>query len=386
MKYAEILHRCFRCGYCKFTLDYENFNCPPYRKYRFDTFAPGGRMWLIRAWLDGEIENSERFQEILYSCATCGNCVEHCAFTFRENLVDIFIAAREEMVNGGRIPPPVRDYFKAISIHGNPYNLPAAQRSSWAADLPVQPYDGQEYLFYVGCVGSYDERGRKIAQAVSRNLIRAGVSFGILGEREPCDGNEVRVLGESGLFEYLAETNIALFRQLGVRKIITLDPHAFNAFRKEYPAFGGDFEVLHYSQVFSRLIESGNLKPGNFAARVTFHDACYLGRHGGEYEAPRNILRAIPGVELVEMRQNRANALCCGGGGGNFFTDILGGEGDSPSRIRVRQALETGAEILVVSCPQCAKMLEDAIKAEGLDGRLTVADAGELLDASLRAH
>jgi len=381
MKYADIVHRCFRCGYCKFTSDYENFNCPSYRKYRFDTFAPGGRMWLIRGWLTGEIENSERFQEILYSCATCGSCVEHCAFPFKEDLVNIFIAAREDLVNSGRIPPTVRDYFKAISLHGNPYNLPAAERAAWAKDLPVETYDGQEYLLYVGCVGSYDERGRKIAQAVSRVLAIAGVSFGIMGEQEPCDGNEVRVLGEAGLFEFLAERNIGLFRELGVRKIITLDPHAFNAFTKDYREFGADFEVLHYSQALSALIESGKLKPKAFHARVTCHDACYLGRHGGEYEAPRKIIKAIPGIELVEMDQNRENALCCGGGGGNFFTDILGGEADSPNRIRVRQALETGAELLIVSCPQCAKMLEDAIKAEELENRLIVMDAGELLDA-----
>lgn len=131
------------------------------------------------------------------------------------------------------------------------------------------------------------------------------------------------------------------------------------------------------------LIESGKLKPKAFAAKATFHDACYLGRHGGEYKAPRKILRAIPGIELVEMDQNRENALCCGGGGGNFFTDILGGDADSPNRIRVRQARETGAELLIVSCPQCAKMLEDAIKAEGLENCLTVMDAGELLDASI---
>lgn len=380
MKYADILHRCFRCGYCKFTSDYENFNCPSYRKYRFDTFAPGGRMWLIRAWLNGEIENSERFQEILYSCATCGSCVEHCAFSFKENLVNIFIAAREEMVNKGKIPPTVRDYFKAISIHGNPYNLPAAERAVWAENLPVETYNGQEYLFYVGCVGSYDDRGRKIAQAVSRVLTRAGVSFGILGKQEPCDGNEVRVLGEAGLFEFLVERNIALFRKMGVKKIITLDPHAYNAFTKDYREFGGEFEVRHYSQVLTALMESGKLEPKAFPVRATFHDPCYLGRHGGEYEAPRKILSSIPGIELVEMDQNRNNALCCGGGGGNFFTDILGGEADSPSRIRIRQALETGAELLIVSCPQCARMLEDAIKAEGVENRLSVKDAGELLD------
>ncbi len=385
MKHEEILHRCFRCGWCKFTSDYSEFNCPSYRKYRFDTFAPGGRMWLIRAWLNGDIENSERFQEILYSCATCGSCVEHCAFTFKEDLVNIFIAAREEMVNGGHIPPLVRDYFKSISIHGNPYKEPARERGVWAKDTPVEAYDGQEYLFYTGCVGSYDERGKKIAQAVGTLLVKTGVSLGILGEREMCDGNEVRALGEAGLFQFLAESNIELFKALGVKKIITLDPHAYHAFSSDYPELGGEFEVLHYTQKLASLVESDKLifnKP--YDAKVTYHDPCYLGRHGGEYEAPRRILQSIPGLELVEMKQSRENAFCCGGGGGNFFTDILGGGEDSPNRVRIRQAEETGAEILAVACPQCAKMLEDAIKAEELDEKLKVMDVAELVLKALQ--
>jgi len=381
MKYSDILHRCFRCGYCKFTDDYVAFNCPSYRKFRFDTFAPGGRMWLIRAWLNNDITNSERFQEILFSCATCGSCVEHCAFTFKEDLVNIFISAREELVNSGMIPPVVRDFFKGISVHGNPYKQPAKERAAWAKGTSIEAYNGQEYLFYVGCVGSYDERGMRIARAVGTALTKAGVSIGILGERETCDGNEVRALGEAGLFEYLAESNIGLFNDLGIRKIITLDPHAFNVFTKDYPALGGEFEVHHYSQVLAPLIESGSMKLNPFPANVTYHDSCYLGRHGKEYEAPRRILQAIPGIKLIEMEQSRENAFCCGGGGGNFFTDILGGGPDSPDRIRVAQALETGVEILVVSCPQCAKMLEDAIKMEGVQDKLRVMDIGEILSA-----
>ncbi len=380
MKHEEILHRCFRCGWCKFTSDYSEFNCPSYRKYRFDTFAPGGRMWLIRAWLKGDIENSERLQEILYSCATCGSCVEHCAFTFKEDLVNIFIAAREEMVNGGHIPPLVRDYFKSISINGNPYKAPAEERGAWAMDTPVEVYDGQEYLFYTGCVGSYDERGKKIARAVGSLLVKAGVSLGILGEREMCDGNEVRALGEAGLFQFLAESNIELFRELGVKKIITLDPHAYHAFSRDYPNLGGTFEVRHYTQILASLFDSGGLvlhKP--YDVKVTYHDPCYLGRHGGEYAAPRKVLQSIPGLDLLEMKQSRENAFCCGGGGGNFFTDILGGGEDSPNRIRIREALDTGAGIVAVACPQCAKMLEDAVKSEALEERLEVLDIAELV-------
>ena len=383
MKYQDIIHRCFRCGYCKFTSDYYDFNCPSYRKFGFETYAPGGRMWLIQAWLNGEIKNSERFQEILFSCATCANCVEHCVFTFSDDLVNIFIAAREEMVNKGIIPPPVRDYLKNINTSGNPYKEPANERGKWADSTSIPAYDGHEYLFYIGCVGSYDERAKKIARTVGNVLIKAGVSLGILSDRETCDGNEVRSLGEIGLFQFLAEQNITLFKELRVRKIITLDPHAFNTFTQDYPILGGEFEIYHYTQVLAPLIQSKKLSLKDYAAKITFHDPCYLGRHNGEYEAPRKILESIPGVSLIEMDQTRENALCCGGGGGNFFTDILGGGEDSPNRIRVRQALDSGAQIIAVACPQCAKMLEDAVKAEEVGHKIEVLDVAEIVARAL---
>ena len=379
MKYADIVHRCFRCGYCKFTSDYTDFNCPSYRKFRFETYSPGGRMWLIRGWLNGDIKNSERFQEILFSCATCANCVEHCVFTFSDDLVNIFIAAREELIAQGIVPPTVRDYLKNIHVNGNPYKEPAAERGQWAEGTPVETYKDQDYLFYVGCVGSYDERAKKIARAVGTLLTKAGLSIGILGEKESCDGNEVRALGESGLFEQLAQQNIESFKDHNVKKVITLDPHAFNAFKNDYPNLGGTFEVFHYTQVLAPLMAAGKMALKECKLKATYHDPCYLGRHNGEYRAPRTILKAIPGLELMEMQRSGENAFCCGGGGGNFFTDILGGGEESPARLRVREALDTGAEVILVACPQCAKMLEDAVKSEELEDRLQVMDIAEMV-------
>jgi Fe-S oxidoreductase len=383
MRYEDIVHRCFRCGYCKFTGDYSDFNCPSYRKFFFESYSPGGRMWLIRAWLNGEIKNTDRFQEILFSCATCANCVEHCVFTFSEDLVNIFIAAREELVNHGIIPPAVRDYLKNINISGNPYKEPTEERGKWSEGTRVEPYHGQDYLFYIGCVGSYDERAKKIAKAVGNLLADVGISFGILGDRETCDGNEVRTLGEMGLFQFLAEQNITQFKELGIKRVITLDPHAFNAFKKDYPGLGGEFEVYHYTQLLAPVIEAKKIPLKGYQAKVTFHDPCYLGRHNGEYEAPRKILHAIPGLHLIEMDQSRENAFCCGGGGGNFFTDILGGGEESPNRIRIRQAYATGAEIVAVACPQCAKMLDDAVKLEELDDKIEVLDVTEIVTRAL---
>ena len=379
MEYADIVHRCFRCGYCKFTKDYSDFNCPTYRKYWFESYSPGGRMWLLRAWLNGEVEPTRRLAEIFYSCVTCGNCKEHCVLEFRENLVDIFVAARRELVEQGHTPPPVRDYFKGISTRGNPYNQPREDRGKWAEDLDLEPYAGQEYLLHVGCVGSYDERGKKIARAVASVLKQAGLSFGILGEKESCDGNEVRMLGEHELFQSLAEANMEQFKSLGVKKIVALSPHAYNAFKNYYSALGANFEVVHYTQMLAQLLKEGKLAPPQKKLRVTYHDPCFLGRHNDEFEAPRKVLRSIPGLMLVEMEKNSKNSLCCGGGGGNFHTDIIGSGDGSPSRVRIREAVETGADILAVACPNCAKMFEDARRDEGLEGQIEIKDIGELL-------
>jgi len=379
MKYEEIVHRCFRCGYCKLTGNYGAYNCPSYRKFFFETYSPGGRMWLIRAWLQGEIDASERFQEILFSCATCANCAEHCIFPFRDDLVNIFVAAREEMVKDGKILPSVRNYFRSIQQYGNPYKARREDRENWAKGMSIERYDGHDYLLYIGCVGSYDERGQKIVQAVGELLTRGGVSFGILGADEMCDGNEVRALGEASLFEILARQNISLFKDRGIAKIITLDPHAFNTFRNDYPLLGADVTVFHYTQILEHLLTSGRLSVDGYAARMTYHDPCYLGRYNGLFDIPRKILESIPGVSLIEMEQNRKDAFCCGGGGGNFFTDVLGGGDESPSRVRVRQAAAIGAEVIAVSCPQCARMLGDAVRAEGQDRLPEVLDIAELV-------
>lgn len=239
-------------------------------------------------------------------------------------------------------------------------------------------FDGQDYLFYVGCVGSYDEVGRKMARSVGRALMDAGVSVGILGSEETCDGNEVRVLGETGLFTELAGKTIARFSERTVTKIITLDPHALNAFKNEYPELGWKFKTFHYTEVPARLAREKKIAFREYSAKVTYHDPCYLGRHNGIYGPPREILKAIPGLELVEMGRSGPNAFCCCGGGGNFFTDILGTGEDSAARVRVREALETGARVIAAACPTCAKMLTDAVKLEGKDDLIEVKGIAEL--------
>ena len=384
MEYAEILHRCFRCGYCKLPGSYQDLNCPSYLQYRFESFSPGGRMWLLRAWQNGEIKNSARLQKIMFSCAACANCVEHCVFPkFKADLLNAFTAGRFELVSEGQVPGGVANYLKAVHLYGNAYKRPEAERGQWAEGLGLSEFKDQEFLFFIGDAGSYDERGQKMARAVATVLQKLGVSIGILAEKEKSDGNEVRVLGEQGLFEHLAHQNLETFAAAGVKKIITLSPHAFNAFKNEYPKLGGRFQVMHYSQVLAMNAGKLRFQKHESPLKMTFHDPCYLGRHNQDYFTPRVVLGSLPGVELLEMDRAKADALCCGGGGGNFFTDVLGGGPDASGRVRVREAAALGVQVLAVACPKCAKMLEDAVKAEDLDGRLKVMDLAELVLASI---
>ena len=183
IEHADIVHRCFRCGYCKFPEDYVDFNCPAYKAFGWDTYSPGGRMWLIRAWLNDEIKTSPHFAEILYSCLACDNCKEQCVFPrFKDYLPDIFRETKAELVSEGKVPPKVRDYFKAILVHGNPYKLPQEERGKWADGLGLREFSGQEYLFYVGCVGSFDEVGSEDGPECGQAAVRGGSVPGNTGQ------------------------------------------------------------------------------------------------------------------------------------------------------------------------------------------------------------
>ena len=241
------------------------------------------------------------------------------------------------------------------------------------------------YQYYAHWVKDAEGKNRKVNCTLENCPICVDENKGpqarwllLVLHRNPDQGNEVKILGESELFKSLAEANTRMFEELGVKKIITLSPHGFNAFKNEYPSLEGNVEVLHYTQALARMVKDGQAKFSETKAIVTYHDPCYLGRHNGEFDAPRTVLRSVPGVRLKEMAKITKNSLCCGGGGGNFFTDIIGSGGDSPSRVRIREAVDTGAEILAVACPTCAKMFEDALKDEGLEDSIEVKDIAEI--------
>jgi Fe-S oxidoreductase len=380
-RYGDIIHRCFRCGYCKFAADWIDVNnCPAYARYRMESYSCGGRLWLTRAWLMEEIQWTDHLAHILYSCTSCKNCELKCPLYISVDILNMIRAAKAEMVEQGKIPTEARDFLENIQVHGNPYGAAKSKRGEWMGNTPMDLYQGQEYLYYVGCVGSYDTRAQEAAGKLGKVLQSSRVSLGVLGKEERCDGNEVRNLGEEALFEIMAQDNIAQFKGLGVEKIIALSPHSYNVIKNDYPSFGGDFEIIHYTQLIEKLIEGGRLNLSvEVPALVAFHDPCFLGRWNGVYDAPRTILKSVPGVMLLEMEHNRESALCCGGGGGNFSMDLLGGSPDSPARRRVREALTTGAEILAVACPKCLTVLEDAVKVEGLDDKLMVKDISEIV-------
>ncbi len=380
-KYADTIHRCFRCGYCKFPVNWMDVNnCPAYARFRMESYSCGGRLWLTRAWLNDEIDWTDHLAQIMYSCTACKNCEEKCPLRFNVDIMDMIRATKSEMVERGLVPSVVKEFLENIQRQGNPYGKARAKRGEWIEGTGIPQYEGQEFLYYVGCVGSYDTRAQETARTLGKVLLKSGVSFGVLGSEENCDGNEVNTLGEETLFEMLAEENIQKFRDLGVTKIVTLSPHSYNTMKNDYPRFDSSFEVHHYTQLLRDLITQGKLNfSGGLNARVTYHDPCFLGRWNGEYDTPRQILNSIPGIELIEMEKNKTGALCCGGGGGNFYTDFLAGSDSSPARIRAREAYATGASILAVACPNCMTMLEDAVKAEGLEGKLAVKDTSEIV-------
>jgi Fe-S oxidoreductase len=381
--YEETINHCLKCGACKTAFGPFMPICPSGLKYGFESHYAVGRLEIAKAILDGRLQIDANVMKRIYTCTSCAGCDQQCGPNVGVYPLQIIEAIKREAMETGLIPPEVRDFLKSMNIHGNPYVAPAEERGEWARDMDIDLYDGQEYLFYVGCVGSYDERGQRIARSVARLMQKAGISFGILGVEERCDGNEVNRVGEWDLFAFMAKENIEFLQHKGVKKIFSLTPHGFNAFKNDYPRWGSDFEVLHYTQLLRQLYAQGKIKPAKeLRARITYHDPCFLGRHNGEYDAPRELLEATPGVELREMEMNRKNAFCCGGGGGNFFTDILGSGPKSPSRIRVRQALETGAQIIAVACPNCARMLEDAVKIEELQDKIVVKDISEILAES----
>jgi Fe-S oxidoreductase len=279
----------------------------------------------------------------------------------------VIIDVRATLVEEGQIPVSVQKALENTFVQKNPWGRSRAKRGAWAEkldlDIPHVSDTESKRLLFTCCIQAYDPRCMVIPANVARVLRKGGLEFGILGEEEVCCGNEIRRIGESGLFEELREENIAAFQEYGVQEIIALSPHCMNTLKKEYGDLG--IKVLHYTEVLSAMIETGQIAlTGAYSKKVIYHDPCFLGKQNGIFEAPRQILRAVQGLELLEFSRSRETSLCCEGGGGRMFYETEGMY-ERNSDVRVLEAIDKGAEVIATSCPFCVMTLEDPATEKG---------------------
>jgi Fe-S oxidoreductase/nitrate reductase gamma subunit len=334
--------------------------------------------------------------EEIWDCTTCGACMEQCP-VYIEHVPLIVDMRRNLVMEQNSFPPELAPIFTSLERLGNPYQSVPAERADWTRKLeqPVPQMSevvaaGKtvDYLFFVGCVGSFVTRNQKVTLALTRILQSAGISFAILGKEESCNGDPARRMGHEFLAQQLATKMVDKMNAYNVRKVVTACPHCFNAIKNEYPQLGGNYEVIHHSQLIDELIAGGRLTLDDASAikqeKVTYHDPCYLGRYNGVVEEPRRTLKTIPIVDLTEMPRNRKHSFCCGGGGGKAMM-----KDQSPTRInqtRAREAMATGASVVAAACPFCMGMLEDGIAGVDDKSGVRVLDIAEIVAGSLRTQ
>jgi Fe-S oxidoreductase len=325
-------------------------------------------------------------EDTLWACTTCGYCEHACPIEL-EHLGKLFGLRQHQVMMEGSFPHELKTVFEAYESQGNPWGLPSDTRGDWASGLDVPLLTSAEqakeidWLFYVGSAQSFDDRGRKVARAFVRLMQAAGVRFAILGAAEGSTGECVRRAGNEMLFQSLAQSLVETLNGLKVTRIVTCDPHAFNSLKNEYPEFGGNWEVVHHTQLLDQLIAAGRLKPLATSERVIYHEPCYLGRHNAEYEAPRRILAQLTRDAPLEFDLNRARAMCCGAGGARFWMEETIG-----TRINVRrveQALEKQPRVIATACPYCATMISDGLADLGRAGDVQTRDIAELMADAL---
>lgn len=322
--------------------------------------------------------------EELWACTTCRACDEICPVNI-EILDKILDMRRYLSLMESNFPTELGKSYVAMENQGNPWGLSQAARADWAKaldfDVRILGEDGvdsAEYLYWVGCAGSFDDRNVKVTQSIARLLTQAGIDFAILGPKEQCTGDPARRSGNEYLFQQLALSNIQTLNDLGVKKVITQCPHCFNTLKNEYPQLGGEYEVLHHSQLLMSLVDAGRLTAeGNGGKTVTFHDPCYLGRYNDIFVAPRTVIASIGGVDLIEMGRSCNQSLCCGAGGAQFWMEEQTGQ--KVGNERAGEALATGADEVAVACPFCYIMLDDGVKELGRGDDVAVRDIAEIL-------
>jgi len=368
------LYACYQCGKC-------TGGCPVTLRSKLNI-----RRLVLEGVLGKDLERLNERQE-LWDCTTCKTCTLRCPRDI--NPMNLIIGLRSILVEEGHIPRTLIDALESVHKHGNPWGKPRNKRTDWIKELPdslkIKDFSQGEragYLLFVGCAASFDPRIQEIAKALTYNLHRAGIDFGILGNEEQCCGNEIRGMGEIGLFEELMQMNIEKFETYGIKQIITSCPHGFNVLKNEYPQ--DNFTVAHGTQLLARCLEEGKLPfEKEIKNVVTYHDPCFLGKQNGIFDEPRALLRAIPGLTLKELDRSRERSLCCEGGGGRMWVEASSDSGPRLAEIRVKDAIELGTEILVTACPLCVLTLEDAVKTSGHEENIRVMDVMELVALAL---
>ena len=318
--------------------------------------------------------------ETLWSCTTCGACEEECPvmIEYVNKVVDL---RRGLVLMENRYPDEFVNAFKSLETQSNPWGFGRNTRSDWAKELDLKIWDKDnptEYLYFVGCNGAFDERGKKIAKAVVHSLKSAGVDFSILGNDEGCTGDPARRAGNEYLFDLLASRNAELFKEKSIIKIVTHCPHCFNSLKNEYSEFGVELDVIHHSELLAHLVKDGKgIGKGKDPGNVVYHDSCYLGRHNKIYDAPREMVaHSSKSGKVLEVDASRERGTCCGAGGGRFLLEEK--TGARMSHQRVDQLMESNPDTIAVSCPFCVLMLEDALKAKNLQDTVKVKDISEL--------
>jgi len=359
---------CYQCGLCDTV-------CPWNRVTEFSMRR------IVREATFGltEIENEE-----IWRCTTCGRCPQQCPRDVQQ--IQVSMALRR-MATEFKVFPThvqgVRGAAASLASEGNPLGEPRADRTKWTEGMKVPAFtEGMDILYFTCCYVAYDPRLKKVARATAELLSRAGVDYGILGTKENCCGESIRKAGNEDLFKHLARENIKTFVDHGVQKILVSSPHCYHTFKNEYPEFRANFEVVSVSECLAQLLADGRLEvPQEVAKKVAYHDPCYLGRHNGIYDQPRDVLESIPGVELSELPDARVDSLCCGGGGGRIWMDTP--KEERFSDLRVDQAIAVGAEVLATSCPYCIATLEESRQASEAADTLEVKDITEILLESM---
>jgi Fe-S oxidoreductase len=337
--------------------------------------------------------------DVLWSCTTCGACVEECPVDI-EHVDHIVDMRRHQVLVEGQFPESANPLLRNLEHAGDPWGTGSGARMEWAASLPFEvPVAGADgtgripddvdYLFWVGCAGALDDNAQRTTRAVAQLLHDAGVSFMVLGEAETCTGDPARRLGHEFLFQMLAKQNVETLNTAGARKIVATCAHCFNTLANEYPQLGGHYEVVHHTQLLARLVADGEIRPVlPVDATITYHDACYLGRHNRVFAPPRDILDAIPGARVAEMPRNKEQSFCCGAGGARMWVDETIGQRINENR--TDEALSLAPDIVTAACPFCIVMLTDGVKLRQQQGQapeaVEVIDISELLQRSISSQ